>query len=93
MASPNSSRWCWDGALDLRWTRNHSTDDVWRELDPELWEATENAWLVLRTVSRERLNEVMSVPRRRRHADLLLERKRTLEASDEWFQRDDHTMA
>jgi starch phosphorylase len=30
-------------ALDLRWTWNHPTDDVWRELDPELWEATQNA--------------------------------------------------
>ena len=74
-------------ALDLRWTWNHSTDDVWRELDPELWEATQNAWLVLQTVSRERLNELMSEPRLRRRVDLLLERKRTLEVSDAWFQR------
>lgn len=24
-------------ALDLRWTWNHSTDELWRELEPELW--------------------------------------------------------
>ena len=95
MANPNSNRdvaldmaeCLTELALDLRWTWNHSTDDVWRELDPELWEATQNAWLVLQTVSRERLNELMSVPRQRRRVDLLLERKRTLEASDAWFQR------
>src|SRR5689334_21678660 len=93
MANSNSSRGVdfadllTELALDLRWTWNHSTDDVWRELDPELWQSTQNAWLVLQTVSRERLDELMSVPRLRRRVELLLERKRTLEASDAWFQR------
>jgi starch phosphorylase len=40
-------------ALDLRWTWNHSTDELWRELDREIWEATQNAWLVLQTVARD----------------------------------------
>ena len=39
-------------ALDLRWTWNHSTDELWRALDPELWEATQNPWLVLQGVSK-----------------------------------------
>ena len=25
-------------ALDLHWSWNHATDEVWRQLDPELWE-------------------------------------------------------
>jgi starch phosphorylase len=29
-------------ALDLRWSWNHATDDVWRRLDPTLWELTQN---------------------------------------------------
>ena len=29
-------------ALNLRWSWNHSTDEVWRQLDPELWEITQN---------------------------------------------------
>jgi starch phosphorylase len=33
-------------ALDLRWTWNHSTDELWRELEPELWEATRHPWLM-----------------------------------------------
>ena len=45
-------------ALDLRWTWNHSTDELWRELEPELWEATRNPWLVLQTVSRDRLQRL-----------------------------------
>ena len=30
-------------ALDLRWSWSHATDQVWRQLDPELWELTHNA--------------------------------------------------
>jgi hypothetical protein len=45
-------------ALDLRWSFNHSADHVWQRLDPELWELTHNPWVVLQTVSRERLQSV-----------------------------------
>ena len=34
-------------ALDMRWSWNHWADEVWRELDPELWEFTHNPWVVL----------------------------------------------
>ena len=40
-------------ALDMQWSWDHSTDEVWRQLDPELWEITHNPWVVLQTVSRE----------------------------------------
>jgi starch phosphorylase len=36
-------------ALDLRWTWNHSTDELWRELEPSLWPATQNPWFILQT--------------------------------------------
>ena len=26
-------------ALDMHWSWNHATDDVWRQLDSELWES------------------------------------------------------
>ncbi len=29
-------------ALDLRWTWDHSTDELWTQLDPELWSLTHN---------------------------------------------------
>jgi glycogen phosphorylase len=29
-------------ALDLRWSFNHSTDQFWKRIDPELWELTRN---------------------------------------------------
>jgi hypothetical protein len=40
-------------ALDMHWSWNHATDEVWRQLDPELWDTTHNPWVVLQTVSRD----------------------------------------
>ena len=33
-------------ALDMRSTWNHATDQVWQQLDPVLWELTQNPWVV-----------------------------------------------
>ena len=51
-----------DLALDLRWSFNHSADELWERLDPELWEQTHNPWVVLQTASRERLQSVTADP-------------------------------
>ena len=53
-------------ALDMRWSWNHATDKVWRQLDPELWELTHNAWVVLQTVSRDQIERVLADPGFRR---------------------------
>ena len=42
-------------ALDLRWSWNHGADVLWRQVTPELWEATANPWLILEMVSDQRL--------------------------------------
>ena len=42
-------------ALDMRWTWNHGADDLWRTVDPELWAASGNPWLILETVADDRL--------------------------------------
>ena len=42
-------------ALDMHWSWNHATDEVWRQLNSELWELTHHAWDVLQTVSREKV--------------------------------------
>jgi starch phosphorylase len=44
-----------DLALDLRWNWNHSADVLWQTVDPELWEATGDPWLILESISRKRL--------------------------------------
>ena len=75
-------------ALDLRWSFNHSADKLWERLDPELWDLTHNPWIVLQTVSRERLQSVTADPRFPMLvvADLHRE-KRTAEQSEGWFQK------
>lgn len=49
-----------DLALDLRWSWNHAADELWDRLDPELWAITHNAWVILQTVSRERLGACLA---------------------------------
>ena len=47
-------------ALDLRWSWNHAADNLWGQLDPELWELTRNPWVMLQTVSQEKLEGLQS---------------------------------
>ncbi|WP_417566641.1 alpha-glucan family phosphorylase [Marinobacter sp.] len=49
-------------ALDLRWTWHHGSDELWRALEEETWDATHNAWLVLNSVSGEKLDELAEDP-------------------------------
>jgi len=73
-------------ALELRVSWDHSTDDIWRKLDPELWELTRNPTLVLHATSETRLRELASNTEfRRRIEDFVLER-RLYARSPGWFQ-------
>ncbi|MHB8744085.1 MAG: DUF3417 domain-containing protein [Sulfuricaulis sp.] len=45
-------------ALDMHSAWNHAANQVWRQLDPVLWELTHNPWVVLQTVSREKFQQV-----------------------------------
>ncbi|HSR11264.1 MAG TPA: alpha-glucan family phosphorylase, partial [Thermodesulfobacteriota bacterium] len=74
-------------ALDMRWSWNHSADEVWKRLDPALWELTQNPWVVLQTVSRDRLRKVMDDPEFCRRVEDLVEARREAAQSPAWFQR------
>ena len=74
-------------ALDLYWYWNHSADQIWTQLDPVLFKLTYNPWVVLQTVSRERLRKVLDDPVFREKVQDLLQAKRDLERSATWFQR------
>ena len=73
-------------AMDLRWSWNHSMDELWRRLDPELWEHTRHPSVVLQTVTRERLATALADPDFCRLLERLLEVKRQAEATPRWFQ-------
>jgi len=76
-----------DLALDLRWSFNHSADQLWEKLDPELWELTHNPWVLLQTVSREKLQSVTSDPGFQKLLDDLHREKMLAEKSQAWFQK------
>ncbi len=74
-------------ALDMHWSWNHATDEVWRQLDPELWEITHNPWVVLQTVSRDQIERVLADPAFRKNVDDLLRSKRQAAERPAWFQQ------
>jgi starch phosphorylase len=74
-------------ALDMRWSWSHATDEVWRALDPVLWELTRNPWLVLQTVSRDQLERVLADPGVRKNVDDLLRTARQAAEKPAWFQQ------
>jgi len=74
-------------ALDMRWSWNHSTDALWRALDLELWNRTQNPWIVLQTTSHEKVRRVLADPVLRQHIDDLRRSKHESEDSPAWFQR------
>jgi starch phosphorylase len=75
-------------ALDLRWSWHHGTDELWSELDPELWALTHNPWVVLQTASPVRLEGLLARPGYRERVEHLLARRREYHASAAWFQQD-----
>lgn len=74
-------------ALDMRWSWNHSTDQVWRQLDPELWQRTHNPWVVLQTVSRDKIESVLADPTFRKQVDTLVKERQQAMRSSTWFQQ------
>ena len=74
-------------ALDMRWSWNHATDEVWRRLDPVLWELTHHPWDVLQTASREKVKEVLADPAFRKEIDALVKSKKQTTKAHAWFQQ------
>jgi starch phosphorylase len=74
-------------ALDLRWSFNHATDEIWERLDPTLWHLTHNPWFVLQAVSRARLESVAADPEFQRLTDDVAREKHASAGSPAWFQR------
>jgi starch phosphorylase len=79
-------------ALNMRWSWNHATDDLWRQLDPDLWEITHNPWVVLQTVSGDRIERAWANPAFRENVDRLVQIRRHALEAPAWFQQN-HSQA
>jgi starch phosphorylase len=70
----------------MRWSWNHAADEVWQQLDPELWRMTHNPLVVLQTVSRDRIERVLADAVFRKEVDDLVRTKRRAAEAPAWFQ-------
>src|SRR5512135_335200 len=71
----------------MRWSWNHTADELWRQLDPALWEFTHNPWAVLQTVSRDQIERLSGDPSFRKKVDDLVQAMRQAAKSPAWFQQ------
>lgn len=74
-------------ALDLRWSWNHAADEIWKQLDPDLWELTHNPWVILQAVSRDRIESISADPTFRKRVDDLAQAKQRATDAASWFQQ------
>ena len=73
-------------ALNLRWSWHHSSDELWGQLNPELWELTQNPWAVLEAAPQKRLNEICGDQAFAKRVDELLGEQREALQRPTWFQ-------
>ena len=74
-------------ALDMRWYWNHAADEIWRQLDPDLWDMTHNPWVVLQTVSEDQLKNALANPVFRKKVDAFIKSKEKAISAPAWFQQ------
>lgn len=73
-------------ALNLRSSWNHHSDEIWRQLDAQLWELTQNPWAVLQTVSREKLSTLLNDQKFCCLINDLMEAKKEALNTPTWFE-------
>ena len=73
---------------NLHWSWNHAADELWEALDKDLWATTQNPWVILRTVSHEKIKAALGAPEFRRKLDNLLRQNRDSYQADAWFQHE-----
>jgi starch phosphorylase len=74
-------------ALNLHWSWNHMADPLWEALDSYLWKTTQNPWVILQTVSRDRIEGLLATPDFQERLSALLDHKHRFFWADAWFQK------
>jgi starch phosphorylase len=74
-------------ALDVQWSWNHAADELWQQLDPDLWERTHNPWSILQTVSREVLEHKLADKAFRGKMNALMAVCQCAATETKWFQQ------
>ena len=74
-------------ALNLHWSWNHIADALWEALDSYLWQTTQNPWVILQTVSEDKVNALLATPDFQELLSSLLQHKRKFFSAAAWFQK------
>ncbi len=74
-------------ALDLRWSWNHASDELWKQIDPDLWARTHNPWVVLRTASHRRITQMLANAEFRASLQRLTKEADEATQASTWFQQ------
>ena len=74
-------------ALDLGAVWNRYTDDIWRQIDPDVWLLTRNPWLMLHHASHKKLESMADDQDLRRRVEQLVLARRKSSDSPAWFQK------
>lgn len=72
-------------AVDLRWTWNHATDELWRQIDADIWQRTQNPYVVLQNVGHEHLTELAQNKKFCKQIDTLLAAQRDYFNREGWY--------
>jgi starch phosphorylase len=73
-------------ALDLQWSWSHSADELWKQIDPELWALTRNPWVIIQTVSRTKLKALSEDPGFRQRLEVLARRQDDYAQASGWYK-------
>jgi starch phosphorylase len=74
-------------ALNLHWSWNHMADALWEALDSYLWQTTQNPWVILQTVSEDKVKALLATPDFQGLVSALLQHTREFFSADAWFQK------
>jgi starch phosphorylase len=74
-------------ALDMRWSWDHGADELWNQIDPELWELTRSPWVILQTAAATKLEELCRNPAFCEKARGLTRQQRESRQAVAWFQQ------
>jgi starch phosphorylase len=73
--------------LNLHWSWNHRADEIWEALDSYLWKTTQNPWVILQTVSKDKIKTLLKTPKFQQRLAEMLRHKHERFTADAWFQK------
>ncbi|QOW12029.1 glycosyltransferase family 1 protein [Kaistella flava (ex Peng et al. 2021)] len=74
-------------SLNMRWSWNHVADELWQQLDYDLWKITHNPWIILQSVSRDKLEKLLNDKDFRNKMNDLVKIKDYSNTTPAWFQQ------